>query len=592
MATRPFAVVSAGVRWWAQVQPDQHAVVSGGEVLTYSDLDERSSRLAGVLRARGVGKGDLVVLALERSPDLVVAALAVLLAGGAYVGVDVEDPDARLSAVIADSGARLVIAREADAPRFAAGGTWDGDALPAERAWRGDVLPIEQAWESDAPALREGPEITPDDLCYVVYTSGSTGVPKGVLVPHEGIANLAAWHQDTFDVRPGDRVSQIARPSFDAWALEVWPCLAAGATLHLMEGRLPGSSDALARWISTQGITVCFLTTVLAVDLLDQPVGGSLRVLLTGGEKLRRRPPSGLSYRLYNLYGPTETSVVATYAEVGPEGGTPPIGHPLPGMRAYLLDEERRPVPRGSVGELYIGGTGVAHGYLNRPELTAQRFMPDPVDLGARLYATGDLARELPEGGLAFAGRADDQVKVRGFRVEPGEVESALLRLDGVREAVVVKSEQADQLVAAVVPDDPADLPDPVGLRRELARDLPDYMVPAVVTLFDALPLTSHGKVDRKALAKPQEPAVREEESGGFRTDTERMLAELWCEVLQIGSVSREDSFFESGGDSLLAIRLASRARQRGLRMVADDLFEYDVLHELAASVSAASPGT
>lgn len=574
-ATRPFAVVSAGVRWWAQVQPDQHAVVSGGEVLAYSDLDERSSRLAGVLRARGVGKGDLVVLALERSPDLVVAALAVLLAGGAYVGVDVEDPDARLSAVIADSGARLVIAREADTTRFDA-----------------DVLPIEQAWESDAPPLREGPEITPDDLCYVVYTSGSTGAPKGVLVPHEGIANLAAWHQRTFGVRPGDRVSQIARPSFDAWALEVWPCLAAGATLHLMEGRLPGSSDALARWISMEGITVCFLTTVLAVDLLDQEVGGSLRVLLTGGEKLRRRPPAGLSYRLYNLYGPTETSVVATYAEVGPEGGTPPIGHPLPGMRAYLLDEERRPVPRGSVGELYIGGTGVAHGYLNRPELTAQRFMADPVDLGARMYATGDLARELPEGGLAFAGRADDQVKVRGFRVEPGEVESALRRLDGVREAVVVKSEQADQLVAAVVPDDQADLPDPVRLRRELARDLPDYLVPAVVTLLDALPLTSHGKVDRKALAGPQEPAEREEESGAFRTETERMLAELWCEVLQVGSVGREDSFFESGGDSLLAIRLASRARQRGLRMVADDLFEYDVLHELAASVSAASPGT
>ncbi|GII02109.1 hypothetical protein Pta02_41170 [Planobispora takensis] len=550
-------------------------MVCGGEVLTYSDLDERSSRLAGALRAHGVGKGDLVVLALERSPDLVVAALAVLLAGGAYVGVDVEDPDARLASVVADSGARLVIAREADSARFAA-----------------EVLAVERALESDVPALREGPEITPDDLCYVVYTSGSTGAPKGVLVPHEGVANLAAWHQRTFDVRPGDRVSQIARPSFDAWALEVWPCLAAGATLHLMESRLPGSSDALARWISTQGVTVCFLTTVLAVDLLDQQVGGSLRVLLTGGEKLNRRPPAGLPYKLFNLYGPTETSVVATFAEVGPEGGTPPIGHPLPGMRAYLLDEERRPVPRGSVGELYIGGTGVAHGYLNRPELTAQRFMPDPVDLSARMYATGDLARELPEGGLAFAGRADDQVKVRGFRVEPGEVESALRGLAGVREAVVVKSEQADQLIAAVVPGDPEDLPDPVWLRRELARHLPDYMVPAAVTVLDALPVTSHGKVDRKALARPQEPAVPAQESGAFHTDTERVLAELWCEVLQVGSVERDDSFFESGGDSLLAIRLASRARQRGLRIVADDLFEYDVLHELAASVSAASPGT
>lgn len=551
-------------------------MVSGGEVLTYAELDERAARLAGVLRERGVDKGALVVLALERSPDLVVAALAVLMAGGAYVGVDVDEPDTRLAGVIADSGARLVIAREAEAARYAAA----------------DVLPIEQARDGDVPALREGPEITPGDLCYVVYTSGSTGVPKGVLVPHEGVANLAEWHQRTFEVRPGDRVSQLARPSFDAWALEVWPCLAAGATLHLLEGRLPGSSDALAEWISTQAITVCFLTTVLASDLLDQQVGGSLRVLLTGGEKLRRRPPDGLAYKVFNLYGPTETSVVATYAEVGPHGGTPPIGYPLPGMRAYLLDEERRPVPPGSVGELYIGGTGVAHGYLNRPELTARRFMTDPVDPASRMYATGDLARELPEGGLAFAGRADDQIKVRGFRVEPGEVESALRALPEVREAVVVKAEQSEQLVAAVVPVDPANRPDPVRVRRDLARELPDYMVPGAVVVLDALPMTPHGKVDRKALAQPREPAEPVAESGGFRTDTERMLAELWREVLQVSSVDRDDSFFESGGDSLLAIRLASRARQRGLRMVADDLFEYDVLHELAASVSSASPGT
>ncbi|MBG0829101.1 non-ribosomal peptide synthetase [Planomonospora sp. ID67723] len=564
------------MRWWAQVQPDQHAVVSGGQALTYAELDERSSRLAGVLRERGVGKGALVVLALERSPELVVAALAVMMAGGAYVGVDVDEPDARLAAVIADSGARLVIAREAGATRFAGA----------------DVLPIERAWDGDALSLWEGPEITPGDLGYVVYTSGSTGVPKGVLVPHEGLANLAAWHQRTFEVMPGDRVSQLARPSFDAWALEVWPCLAAGATLCLMEGRLPGSSDALAQWISEQGITVCFLTTVLATELFDQRVGASLRVLLTGGEKLRRRPPADRPYKLFNLYGPTETSVVATYAEVGTYGGAPPIGYPLPGMRAYLLDEERRPVPPGSVGELHIGGTGVALGYLNRPELTAQRFTADPADLTSRMYATGDLARELPEGGLAFVGRADDQVKVRGFRIEPGEVESALRGLPEVREAVVVKSEQADQLVAAVVPADPANRPDPVLVRRDLARRLPDYMVPGTVTVLDALPMTPHGKVDRKALARPQEPAGPEPDGGDLRTDTERALAELWCEVLQISSVDRDDSFFERGGDSLLAIRLASRARQRGLRMVADDLFEYDVLHELAASVSAASPGT
>ncbi|MCT9933198.1 non-ribosomal peptide synthetase [Planotetraspora sp. A-T 1434] len=584
------ATVPAYVGWWAQVQPDQPAIVRAGTVLTYAELYERSCRMAEVLRGRGVTRGTLVVLALERSPELVVAALAVLLAGGAYVGTDVDEPDARLAAILADSGAPLVITRADLADRYAGG---VAEVLAVEEALAGDEEPDESV------------EPAPGDLFYVVYTSGSTGTPKGVLVPYDGVSNLVAWYRQTFDVRPGDRITQLARPSFDAWALEVWPCLANGATLCLVEGRLPDSPVDFARWLAAEGITVCFLTTALAVEMFDQPwttYGGALRALLTGGEKLHRYPPAGLPFKVYNLYGPTETTVVATYAEVTrapardgaaqdgtPGDDAPPIGLPLPKMRAYVLDERRRPVPPGQVGELHVGGTGVALGYLNRPDLTAERFVTDPfvLDGDARMYATGDLVRELPDGSLSFLGRADDQVKLRGFRIELGEVETALNQLAEVREAAVVKHGRGDRLVGYVVPADPANPPEVGRLRRDLTERLPDYMVPQTVTLLDALPLTPHGKVDRKALAAIPLPGQSAGAGGKvFRTDTERVLSELWCEVLQISSVGREDSFFDLGGDSLHAMRLARRAKERGIRLGADDVFEYDVLHELAASIA------
>ncbi|MFC0863838.1 amino acid adenylation domain-containing protein [Sphaerimonospora cavernae] len=575
--------VPARIAWWAQVQPHQPAVVHGDRALTYAELYDRACRLAGVLRARGVTRGTLVALSMDRSPELVTAALAVLLAGGVYVGTDVDEPDVRLGAILADSGARLVITRADAAGRFAG-----GPARP---------LAVEEASAAE-PASGEIAEPMPSDGFYVVYTSGSTGVPKGVLVTHAGVSNLVTWYHEAFEVRPGDRMTQLARPSFDAWALEVWPCLSGGATLCLVDKRLPDSPAEFARWLAAQRVTVCFLTTVLAVEMLDQTwagYGGALRVMLTGGEKLHRHPPEGLPFRLCNLYGPTETTVVATWTEVPPRASTeeaPPIGRPLPGLRAHIMDSRRRPVPPGTVGELYVGGVGVAQGYLNRPELTAERFLPDPFATGedARMYATGDLVRELPDGALDFVGRADDQVKLRGFRVELGEVESVLNRLPGVREAVVVLHERGDRLVACVVPADPADPPEPGGLRGDLASRLPDYMVPHVVTLLDALPLTPHGKADRKALAARPLPSV-ESAAGArvFHTETESALAALWCEVLEVGSVGREDGFFELGGDSLLAMRLATRARERGIRLSADDLFEFDVLHELAAFIGTTS---
>jgi acyl-coenzyme A synthetase/AMP-(fatty) acid ligase/aryl carrier-like protein len=363
------------------------------------------------------------------------------------------------------------------------------------------------------------------------------------------------------------------------------------------------------------------MTTALAAEMFNQSWPQSdvaLRVVLLGGEKLYRYPPAGFPGQVFNLYGPTEGTVVATYAELipGPSSDrTPPIGWPLPNTRAYVLDQGGRPVPPGTIGELYIGGRGVALGYLNRPELTADRFPVDPFAPGddARMYATGDLVRELPDGSLDFTGRADGQVKLRGFRIELGEVEAAMNQLAEVREAAVVKQAGAERLVGYVVAADATRRPEPRQLRRELEQRLPDYMVPHTITFLDSLPLTPHGKVDREGLAarpqlpqpqsqppQPQSQAQPQLSSSGAgdnkgesdsHAPLEQIIAELWSEVLEIGSVDREDSFFDLGGDSLQAMRFVSRARERGIRLGPEALFEHEVLHELAAAIPASSAG-
>jgi amino acid adenylation domain-containing protein len=598
--------VPAQIQRWAEEQPQMTAIAYSDGLLTYAELYARSSDLAEVLRLHGVGRGSVVALALERSPELVVAALAVWLAGGAYLGTDVDDPDVRLSAIVADSGASVVVTRAKMKQRF-----------PRDNA---HVLAIEDVLAQDVPVAAQV-EAAPEDVCYVTYTSGSTGTPKGVLVPHRGLTNLVSWYGEAFGVRPGERITQFARPSFDAWALEVWPCLAGGGTLCLVQGRLPNSPPDLVEWLVAERITICFMTTALAAEMFNQSWPQSdvaLRVVLLGGEKLYRYPPAGFPGQVFNLYGPTEGTVVATYAELipGPSSDrTPPIGWPLPNTRAYVLDQGGRPVPPGTIGELYIGGRGVALGYLNRPELTADRFPVDPFAPGddARMYATGDLVRELPDGSLDFTGRADGQVKLRGFRIELGEVEAAMNQLAEVREAAVVKQAGAERLVGYVVAADATRRPEPRQLRRELEQRLPDYMVPHTITFLDSLPLTPHGKVDREGLAarpqlpqpqsqppQPQSQAQPQLSSSGAgdnkgesdsHAPLEQIIAELWSEVLEIGSVDREDSFFDLGGDSLQAMRFVSRARERGIRLGPEALFEHEVLHELAAAIPASSAG-
>jgi amino acid adenylation domain-containing protein len=582
--------VTARIGELARTGPDRIAIVHGDTRLRYADLWAGATRVAARLAALGVTRHTLVGLCLDRSPELVTAALGTLLAGGAYVGLDIDEPAARRVSTLDDSRAPLVITRAG----------WTG-MLPGAAA---KVLTIEDLLaEPDGTDPVGGNDIDhdPSDPCYVTYTSGSTGRPKGVLVPHEGVTNLTGWYRRTFGLGPGDRMPQLARPSFDGWALEVWPALTAGATLCIQPGKLPDSADALARRLAGDGITVCFLTTALAVDLFDQPwetLDHRLRVMLVGGEKLTRYPRADLPFAVHNVYGPTETSMLATCGLMDPavpRDQAPPIGRPLSGMRAYVVDERDRPVPYGAIGELLIGGLGIARGYLGRPDLTEIRFRPDPFRPGGRVYATGDLVRRLPDGQLDFVGRVDDQVKLRGFRIEPGEIETVLRRHRAVRDAVVVvhagetsgpAASDGSRLVAYLTADGPLSLDD---VRTHATAHLPHFMVPQVLIPIDAVPLTPHGKTDRRALAARPLPTAAPTGGDAPRTDLERLLADVWREVLDVDEINRDSSFFDLGGDSLQAMRAAGRARQRGVTLGAEDIFDNEVLGELAAELEGRS---
>ncbi len=526
------------VRRWAERTPDALALAWTDGGLTYGELARRSEEMAARLRRQGVGPETVVALRLERSPDLVVSALAVLLAGGAYLPVDPAWPEERQRWIVEDS------------------------RLPSPLPGRGG-----------------------NGLAYVIYTSGSTGTPKGTELCHRGLSNLIAWHRRAYGLTPADRCTLLAGPGFDASVWETWAPLTAGASLHIPPPETIPSASALLAWMAERRITVSFLPTPLAEAVLAEPVpeGLALRRLLTGGDRLRRRPPVGLPFELINHYGPTESTVVATAGRVDPAGErVPDIGRPIANTRVTILDRALQPVPVGVHGELCIAGEGLARGYRNRPELTAEKFVPDPFSEG-RLYRTGDLARWLPSGDIEFLGRIDHQVKIRGFRIELGEIEAALGRHPAVLEAAVL--ERDGRLAAFVSLAREAGRDD---LRAWLAERLPDYMVPASWMALEALPTTTSGKVDRRALAAiPVESAP--EVWTAPRTAAEELVAGLFSQVLGLDrTVGAGEDFFDLGGHSLLATRLAVRLREvfsvdLGVRVV----FEHPTVAALAARTAA-----
>ncbi|GAA0613066.1 non-ribosomal peptide synthase/polyketide synthase [Streptomyces crystallinus] len=564
--------------------PDAVALDDGDRELTYAALEQAANRFAHRLVRDGVGPERVVALALPRSAAMVVAQLAVAKAGGAYLPVDPDYPRQRREFMIRDAGAYRTVTDPAE--------VWNGDGP--------DTAPTDE--DRTAP-------LTPAHLAYVIYTSGSTGTPKGVAVTHRGLASFAAAAAERYAAGPGDRVLQFASPSFDASVLELCTALLSGATLVTdEEGPLVGErlSQVLAeRRISHTLVPPAALATLAPETASALP---GLRTLIVGAEAC----PAELvatwapGRRMINSYGPTEATVVASWTDpLTPGPAAPPIGRPSGATRLYVLDTALRPVPTGVTGELYVCGPGLARGYLGRPGLTAQRFLPDPYGApGERMYRTGDLARWSADGQLVYAGRVDNQVKLHGFRIEPAEIESALRRSPLVRDAVVVVRADVTsptdsattapaRLVAYVVPRQAAD-EDAAGhfpveeLRAHLGGLLPPHMVPSLFVPLRQLPLTPNGKLDRQAL-----PAPGPARPGGRahippRTDTERRVARIWSDVLGVADIGVDDNFFALGGDSILSMQVVSRLRRDGLHLATRDLFTHQTLGALADVVRAA----
>ena len=562
----------------AQVErtPDRVAVEFEGQTLTYGELDGRANQLAHVLVERGAGPGVLVGVCLERSLEMVVALLGVLKTGAAYVPLDPTYPKDRLAFMLEDSGTRVLITQDHLAGEVPAGGA---------SLLRLDAEAAEIARASARPV---GGAVTPDSLAYVIYTSGSTGRPKGVAVHHRGVVNLLGAMQREPGLTAADVLLAVTTLSFDIAGLELFLPLTVGARVVLCPRHVATDGAALGRALRATGATVMQATPATWQMLVDAGGEGleGLRILC-GGEALPRPLAEALLARaaeVWNLYGPTETTIWSTAHRVGPHRGPVPIGRPIANTRVYILDRRGQPAPVGVVGELCIGGHGVARGYLNRPELTAERFVADPFagEAGARMYRTGDLARYRPDGTLEYLGRLDHQVKVRGFRIELGEIETALAEYPGIRQAVAVARDGA-RLVAYVVPGRPEPgLAD--SLRAHLRRRLPEYMVPSTFAVLDALPLTSNGKVDRLRLPTP-EPA-RPAAAVAPETPLEQSIVEVWREVLERPDVGVDDNFFDLGGHSLLAVRMLDEvARVCGRRLPVSTLFTGATIRQLVAAM-------
>jgi len=591
----------------ARRTPEAPAVVHGDASLTYAGLDARADALAGELRARGVGPEVPVGVCLERGIDAIVALLAVLKAGGAYLPLDPDYPADRLAFMLADSGVRLVLTAAPFAGRLP---DFTGEVVevgqspppptPPPHAREGSTTtaasqssppPVGEGWR-EAPGWgpaegthASGASVSADNLAYVIYTSGSTGTPKGVMVTHGAAARLLATAAEIFGGSPGGRVAQTASLSFDASILETFIALLSGSTLHVADRDTVLSAEALGALLREREIDR-WMTSPPLLELLAEGEFPALRTVGTGGDRCSGELAARWSRgrRMLNLYGPTEATIYATWHPCRPGAAeAPPIGRPVAGASTYVLGAGLQPVPGGVPGELYVGGVGVSRGYLGRPELTAERFVPDPFTgvAGARLYRTGDRVRWRADGELEFLGRADAQVKVRGFRIEPGEVEAALRSHPGVRAAVVAVRER--RLAAYVVAD-----PGVTGaeLREMAKRRLPEYMVPAAVVLLEALPLTPAGKVDRRALPAPA--GTEEEAYVAPRTPAEEVVAGIFAEVLGRERVGAGDDFFELGGHSLLATRVVSRLGPAfGVEVPLRAFFQAPTVAELAAWIDA-----
>jgi amino acid adenylation domain-containing protein len=546
----------------AAAAPYAPALRMGAARLNYYELDSQAEVLASRLRTLGVGPEVVVGVVLERSFDYVIAALAVWKAGGAYLPIDVGWPQERRALVLEDARAALVIS---------AG------------------LAIEVLRES---ARVSAGSITRENLAYIIYTSGSTGRPKGVEVTHGNLLNLVFWHRRTFGITTADRASHVAGLAFDAAVWELWPYLSAGASVTLADETTRTSPELLREWLAKEGVTVSFVPTALAEPMFQAKwKTTALRYLLTGADTLHKYPEAGLPFQLVNNYGPTECTVVATSGVVKSSSvyGKPSIGSAIANMQIHLLNENLKPVGPGETGEIFIGGTGVARGYRNQPELTAERFVANPFSVqgGGKMYRTGDLGALMPDGQIAFHGRVDHQEKIRGHRIEPDEIVCALARHPKVATAVVmgIGENCNKQLAAYIVPV--GESPRSQELREFLSRELPEYMIPSIFVKIAELPLTANGKLDRAAFPKPSvENALDTTAYRAPESPVETQMASILAELLHIDRVGLDDNFFLLGGHSLLGTQLVLRAKDRfGVTLTLRDLFTAQTVGKLADEI-------
>jgi amino acid adenylation domain-containing protein len=567
------------------LSPNQVAIESDGEPVTYAALNERANQLGRYLQRFGVKTETLVGLCMDRSAEAVVAMVGVLKAGAAYVSLDASCPPDRLRHLLA--GTQVVCTQSKLAERC---GRPDCDLI---------LVDIDREAIRSESSLPLAPPLQGENAAYLIYTSGSTGTPKGVQVTHAALANLCEWHRWTFHLQPQDRTTQIASLGFDASVWEIWSSLTAGATLCVVPEDTRMSATDLQDWLIKEKITSSFLPTPMAEQVLalDWTKSSSLRTLLTGGDKLRRAPQP-VPFVVYNNYGPTECAVVATSASltgIKPGNESPSIGSPIDNAEAYVLDRNLSLVPSGVAGELYLGGSNVARGYWKRPDLTADRFIPNPFSepAGARLYRTGDLVSYQADGQLKFLGRVDGQVKLRGHRIEVEEVAVALRKFQGVRDAIVMlrgtaASASDQRLVAYVIPKENAAL-SLAQLRQHLRRQLPDYMIPAAFSVLESFPVNSSGKINHNALPEPELETIRtaQNETSSILTPFEELVAIVWKELLGVRAVHPQDDFFQLGGDSILASKLVLLLEKRfSCQLPIRTVFEFPTLKDLSVQIA------
>ena len=572
--SEPPLTLHALFRAQAARTPDRVALEAGSRHLTYRELDEKSDALAAALAARGVGAGSVAGLSLERSPEQMIALLALLKAGAACLPLDLAYPRELLAYMLADSEAALLLTEDSLRHR-----------LP-ETSTPLYLTDAPHLHDATAHSTRHSP-----DLSYVIYTSGSTGRPKGVAMPHRAIVNLVGWHRRALPLKPGERVLQFTTLSFDVAFQEIFTTWAEGGTLVLIDETLRRDPRALSRHLAAQKISRLFLPYVALQQLAEQhilePLTLHLREVITAGEQLRITPQIRRFFgalegcRLHNHYGPSETHVITAYALPEKPGDwlpLPPIGSAIDGTVIELLSVERAPVAPGEIGELYAGGECLAEGYLGRPEQTAERF---PSIRGGRRYRTGDLARQLPDGNFEFLGRADAQIKVRGFRIEPAEIELQLAAHPAVRQCAVIARDQ--RLIAYWAGESAAS----AELRSFLNGKLAPQLVPSEFVQLDELPLTPSGKIDRRSLPDP--PAARgAAPPGAPMGELEARIAAVWREVLGVAPLGAEDNFFDLGGTSLTIVtaqRLLSSELRRDLDVTT--LFQFPTISTLASHLRA-----